>query len=104
MTASHAVKPILMTGDTPTGKLHLGHWVGSVENRLKMQESYNCFFIIANMHAFTTRWNKPAEIRQSVIELMLDYLALGIDPQKSTLFLQSEIPAIAALTFLFSML
>jgi tryptophanyl-tRNA synthetase len=97
-------KPVLLTGDTPTGKLHLGHWVGSVENRVKMQSEYDCFFLIANMHAFTTRWNKPDDIRSSVIDLMLDYLALGIDPKKSTIFLQSEIPAIAELTFLFSML
>ena len=97
-------KPVLLTGDTPTGKLHLGHWVGSVENRVNMQSQYDCFFLIANMHAFTTRWNNPEDIRSSVIDLMLDYLALGIDPKKSTIFLQSEIPAIAELTFLFSML
>lgn len=97
-------KPILLSGDTPTGKLHLGHWVGSIENRVQMQSEYDCFFLIANMHAFTTRWNNPDDIHSSVIDLMLDYLALGIDPKKSTIFLQSEIPAIAELTFLFSML
>ncbi|MEY3182133.1 MAG: Tryptophan--tRNA ligase 2 [Pseudomonadota bacterium] len=97
-------KPVLLTGDTPTGKLHLGHWVGSVENRVNMQSEYDCFFLIANMHAFTTRWNNPKDIHDSVIDLLLDYLALGIDPKHSTIFLQSEIPAIAELTFLFSML
>jgi tryptophanyl-tRNA synthetase len=102
--ASSSNKPVLLTGDTPTGKLHLGHWVGSVENRIQMQSQYDCFFLIANMHAFTTRWNNPKDIHDSVIDLMLDYLALGIDPKKSTIFLQSEIPAIAELTFLFSML
>lgn len=97
-------KPRLLTGDTPTGKLHLGHWVGSLENRVKLQNDYECFFIIANMHAFTTRADKPAEIRQSVLDIALDYLSAGIDPNKSTMFIQSEIPAIAELTFMFSML
>lgn len=99
-----AAKPILLTGDTPTGRLHLGHWAGSLENRVQMQEHYACYFIIANVHAFTTRAERPAEIRESVLAITLDYLAAGIDPQKSAIFVQSEIPAIAELTFLFSML
>jgi tryptophanyl-tRNA synthetase len=94
----------IITGDTPTGKLHLGHYVGSIENRLALQEEYDCYFIIANKHAFTTRADKPADIRQSVIEIATDYLAVGIDPGKSTMFIQSEIPAIDELTFFFSML
>ncbi len=97
-------RPRLLTGDTPTGKLHLGHWVGSLENRVKLQESYECFFIIANIHAFTTRASQPEDIRQSVLDIALDYLGAGIDPQKSTIFIQSEIPAIAELTYFFSML
>lgn len=97
-------KPRILTGDTPTGKLHLGHWVGSVENRVKLQERYDCYFIIANVHAFTTRAEMPAEIRQRVLDITLDYLAAGIDPKRSTIFLQSEIPAIAELTVFFSML
>ncbi|NNM58625.1 MAG: tryptophan--tRNA ligase [Legionellales bacterium] len=100
----NSTKKRLLTGDTPTGKLHLGHWVGSLENRILMQDAYDCYFIIANTHAFTTRADRPEEIRQSVLDIMLDYLSAGIDPQKSTIFLQSEIPAIAELTFLFSML
>ncbi len=99
-----ANKPRLLTGDTPTGKLHLGHWVGSVENRVAMQDDYDCFFIIANMHAFTTRADQPSAIRQSVMDITLDYLSVGIDPDKSTIFVQSDIPAIAELTFFFSML
>lgn len=97
-------KPRLLTGDTPTGKLHLGHWVGSLENRVKLQDQYDCYFIIANNHALTTKAKNPAEIRQSVIDITLDYLAAGIDPKQSTIFVQSEIPAIAELTFIFSML
>lgn len=97
-------KPRLLTGDTPTGRLHLGHWVGSLENRVAMQADYECYFIIANVHAFTTRMDRPDEIHQSVMDIALDYLAAGIDPQKSTICLQSNIPAIAELTFFFSML
>lgn len=97
-------KPRLLTGDTPTGRLHLGHWVGSVENRIALQDEYDCYFIIANLHAFTTRVDKPAEIRQSVLDIATDYLAAGIDPKRSTMFIQSEVPAIADLTFFFSML
>lgn len=97
-------KPRLLTGDTPTGRLHLGHWVGSLENRVQMQKEYDCYFILANVHAFTTRMDKPSEIHQSVMDITMDYLAAGIDPEQSTIFLQSEIPAIAELTFFFSML
>ncbi len=97
-------KPRLLTGDTPTGKLHLGHWVGSLENRVQMQQTYECYFILANMHAFTTRMQHPEQIRQNVLDITLDYLAAGIDPKLSAIFIQSEIPAIAELTFLFSML
>jgi tryptophanyl-tRNA synthetase len=97
-------KKRILTGDTPTGKLHLGHYVGSVENRLALQDEFECYFIIANKHAFTTRADKPGEIRESVIEIAMDYLAAGIDPKKSTMFVQSEVPAIDELTFFFSML
>jgi tryptophanyl-tRNA synthetase len=94
----------LLTGDTPTGKLHLGHYVGSVENRLALQDEYECYFIIANKHAFTTRADRPEEIRQSVIDIATDYLACGIDPGRSNMFVQSEVPAIDELTFFFAML
>ena len=97
-------KQRVLTGDTPTGRLHLGHWVGSLENRVALQSEYDCYFIIANVHAFTTRAEQPADIRQSVLDIATDYLAAGIDPDLSTIFIQSEIPAIAELTFLFSML
>src|SRR6476619_7405025 len=97
-------KPRILTGDTPTGRLHLGHYVGSIENRLAMQDQYECYFLIANKHAFTTRADKPEEIRQSVIDIATDWLAVGIDPNVSTMFIQSEVPAIDELTFFFSML
>src|SRR3990167_6997121 len=104
MNQRTSLRPRLLTGDTPTGRLHLGHWVGSLENRVALQDQYDCYFIIANVHSFTTRMDKPDEIRQSVIDVATDWLAAGIDPKRSTLFIQSEIPAIAELTFFFSML
>lgn len=104
MMSTKASRPRLLTGDTPTGKLHLGHWVGSLENRVKLQDQYDCYFIIANIHAFTTRATQPQDIRQSVLDITLDYLAAGIDYKKSTIFVQSDIPAISELTYFFSML
>ncbi len=99
-------KPRILTGDTPTGRLHLGHYVGSLENRLRLQNSgqYECYFLLANMHAFTTRADKPDEIRADTIEIVKDWLAVGIDPVRSTIVLQTEIPAIAELTWFFAML
>ncbi len=97
-------KPRILTGDTPTGRLHLGHWVGSVERRVALQDSYDCYFLLANMHAFTTRFDKAAEIRQDTIEIVKDWLAAGIDPVRSTIVLQTEVPAIAELTWYFAML
>ncbi len=98
-------KPRILTGDTPTHTgLHLGHYVGSLENRLKLQDEYDCYFLIANVHAFTTLADKPADIRANTIGIVKDWLAVGLDPDRSTFVLQSEIPAIAELTFLFAML
>jgi tryptophanyl-tRNA synthetase len=97
-------KPRLLTGDTPTGRLHLGHYVGSLENRLALQDEYDCYFIIANKHAFTTRAEMPEQIRQSVLDVAMDWLAVGIDPNRSSMFIQSEVPAIDELTFFFAML
>ena len=103
-TSSTITKSRILTGDTPTGRLHLGHYVGSIENRLAMQDAYDCFFIIANTHALTTRSAEPASITADVLEITKDYLAAGIDPSKSTIFVQSEVPAIAELTWYFAML
>lgn len=99
-----APRPRILTGDTPTGQLHLGHWVGSVRRRVELQETHDCYFIIANYHAFTTRANQPEGIRADTLSMVRDYLAMGIDPEKCAIFLQSEIPAIHELTFLFAML
>lgn len=97
-------KPRILTGDTPTGSLHLGHYVGSLENRVAMQDEYDCYFILANVHALSTRAHEPAEITADCISIGKDYIAAGIDPQRSTIFIQSEVPAIAELTWYFAML
>lgn len=97
-------RPRILTGDTPSGRLHLGHWVGSLENRVRLQDQYDCFFLLANMHAFSTRAETPEDIRRDTLEITKDWLAAGIDPERSTLVLQTEIPAIAELTWYFAML
>jgi tryptophanyl-tRNA synthetase len=104
VTTEAPAKPRILTGDTPTGALHLGHYVGSVRRRVQLQDAYDCFFIIANMHAFTTRAERAAEIRRDCLEIVRDHLAMGIDPERSAIFLQTEVPAIAELTYLFAML
>ncbi len=98
-------KPRILTGDTPTSTgLHLGHWVGSIENRLRLQDEYECYFLIANIHALTTLADKPEEIRANTLGIVKDWLACGIDPERATFVLQSEVPAIAELSWFFAML
>ncbi|MHC4947933.1 MAG: tryptophan--tRNA ligase [Planctomycetota bacterium] len=97
-------RPRVLTGDTPTGQLHLGHYVGSVRRRVELQDSHECYFLLANMHAFTTRADHPDEIRRDCLEIVRDYLAMGIDPERAAIFIQTEVPAIAELTYLFAML
>ena len=101
---SESRAPRILTGDTPTGRLHLGHYVGSLERRLALQESHECFFLIANVHALTTRGDEVERVRSDIHEIVTDYLAVGIDPERSAIFLQSEVPAIAELTWFFAML
>ena len=94
----------ILTGDTPTGQLHLGHWVGSVKRRVELQSDHECYFLIANLHAFTTRATESEKIYNDCIEITRDYLAMGIDPNSCSFVIQSEVPALAELTYLFSML
>jgi tryptophanyl-tRNA synthetase len=99
-------KPRLLTGDRPTGRLHLGHYVGSLENRVRLQHEYDAYFIIADLHTLTTR-PEPDFIRDLpgyVREIVLDYLAVGIDPNVATIFVQSAIPETYELNLLFEML
>lgn len=94
-------KPIILTGDRPTGPLHLGHYVGSLENRVAMQDSHKQYILIADIQALTDNYHNPGQIRANVLQVMLDYLAVGIDPEKSTIFIQSMIPQIAELATLY---
>jgi len=101
-----ARKKRILTGDRPTGRLHLGHWIGSIKNRVRLQDEYECNFIIADLHTLTTRPEKQAiaEIPSHIHEMVLDYLALGIDPERSTIFVQSAIPETSELQLIFGML
>jgi tryptophanyl-tRNA synthetase len=99
-------KKRILTGDRPTGCLHLGHYVGSLKNRVVLQDKYDCFFIIADLHMLTTKPQKEdiLKIRDHVRELVLDYLACGIDPSKSTIYLQSAVPAVYEMNLIFEMM
>ncbi len=94
----------LLTGDRPTGKLHLGHYVGTLANRVRLQEGYDCFFLLADYHILTTRLERLAEIEENIRDIVLDYLSVGIDPARSTIVLQSAVPQIPELQLIFSML
>ena len=96
----------ILTGDRPTGKLHLGHYVGSLANRVRLQDEYECFFIIADLHTLTTRPEKEHVLRihRNIREIVLDYLAVGIDPEKCVIFVQSAVPGIYELNLIFEML
>lgn len=96
----------ILTGDRPTGRLHLGHWVGSVANRVRLQDAYECFFILADLHTLTTRPEREAiaEVPENIRQTVLDYLACGVDPERSTIFVQSAIPETAELNLYFEML
>lgn len=90
----------ILTGDRPTGKLHLGHYVGSLKNRVILQNSgnYNIYVMIADMQALTDNAKNPKKIKDNILEVALDYLSVGIEPSKSTIFLQSAVPALSELT------
>lgn len=93
-------KEILLTGDRPTGNLHIGHYIGSLKNRVKLQNSgkYDPYIMIADTQALTDNARNPEKIRNSLIQVALDYLAVGLDPNKSTIYVQSQIPALFELT------
>ena len=89
-------KKIVLTGDRPTGKLHIGHYVGSLKERVKMQNSgkYRPFIMIADQQALTDNARDPEKVQNSLLQVALDYLAVGLDPKKSTIYVQSQIPAL----------
>ncbi|HNP93479.1 MAG: tryptophan--tRNA ligase [Spirochaetota bacterium] len=96
-------KKRILTGDRPTGKLHLGHYVGSLANRVRLQDEYECFFIIADLHTLTTRPEKEniERLPANIYSAVLDYLSVGIDPSKSVIYLQSAVPEVTELSLFF---
>jgi tryptophanyl-tRNA synthetase len=98
-TSNANTAPIILTGDRPTGPLHLGHFVGSLRNRVTYQDQYRQFIMLADAQALTDNMDDIGKVHRNVIEVALDYLAVGIDPAKSTILIQSQIPELAELTF-----
>jgi len=97
-------KKRILTGDRPTGRLHIGHYFGSLKTRVEMQNSgeYDPYILIADVQALTDNFNNPDKVRSNVKEVMLDYLSVGIDPEKTTIYIQSMIPEVAELTVFYS--
>jgi len=94
-------KPIILTGDRTTGPLHIGHYAGSLRNRVALQEGHEQYLLLADLQALTDNSGDIAKVRESVLEVALDYLAVGIDPEKSTICLQSHLPALSELALLY---
>ena len=99
-----ADKKRILTGDRPTGRLHIGHYFGSLKKRVEMQDSglYDPYILIADVQALTDNFNDPEKVRKNVREVAMDYLAAGIDPEKTTIYIQSKIPEVAELTVFYS--
>jgi len=98
------MKKRILSGMRPTGKLHLGHYLGVLANYVKLQDEYDCYFMVADMHALTTKWNESGSIREYRREMVLDWLGAGLDPQKSAIFCQSDVPEHAYLFTLLAMI
>jgi len=97
-------KPRILTGDRPTGPLHLGHYIGTLKNRVKLQDEFDCFFIMADLHTLTTDFSKDktSTLKDRVRGLVLDYLSVGIDPAKSVIYQQSKVPQVTYLESIFT--
>lgn len=93
--------PLILTGDRPTGALHLGHFVGSLENRVRLQETHRQLILIADLQALTDNFDNPKKVSDNIMEVALDYLAVGLDPARNTFFVQSAVPELCELTILF---
>ncbi|MGB6743196.1 MAG: tryptophan--tRNA ligase [Terracidiphilus sp.] len=103
-TPTPSSRPRVLSGMRPTGKLHLGNYMGALANWVKLQDSYECYFFIADWHALTTDYADPSRLKLNTLDVALDWLAAGLDPQKSTIFIQSHVPQHAELHLLFSMI
>ena len=97
-------KHIVLSGMRPTGKLHLGHMVGALSNWIKLQEKYECFFMVADWHALMSEYEKPSNIKENGFEIVKDWIACGIDPKRSVIFIQSMVPEHLELAMVFSLL
>ena len=95
-------KKRIVTGDRPTGRLHIGHYFGSLQNRVKMQDEYESYILVADVQALTDNFANPEKVRKNVREVVMDYLSVGIDPKKTTIYIQSMIPEVAELTVFYS--
>lgn len=96
------MRNVILTGDRPTGKLHVGHYVGSLRRRVELQNTGNyddIYIMIADAQALTDNADNPEKVRQNIVEVALDYLACGLDPKVSTLFIQSMVPELTELSF-----
>jgi len=104
MTTSTKLRKRVLSGMRSTGKLHLGNYVGALDNWVRMQDEYECFFMVADWHALTTDYADTSRVKENTLEVALDWLAAGLDPEKSVIFIQSHVPAHAELHLLFSMI
>jgi tryptophanyl-tRNA synthetase len=104
MTSSAKSRKRVLSGMRSTGKLHLGNYVGALQNWVRMQDEYECFFMVADWHALTTDYADTSRIKENSLEVTLDWLAAGLDPERSVIFIQSHVPAHAELHLLFSMI
>ncbi len=104
MTTSTNLRKRVLSGMRPTGKLHLGNYVGALDNWVRMQDAYECFFCVVDWHALTTDYADTSQVKQNSVEVALDWLAAGLDPEKSVIFIQSHVPAHAELHLLLSMI
>ncbi len=97
-------KDVIVSGMRSTGKLHLGHYLGVIQNWVELQDKYDCFFFVADWHALTTKYDKTEDLRQNILDVVMDWLACGIDPEKSTIYVQSLVPEIAELNIYLGMI
>ncbi len=97
-------KDVIVSGMRSTGKLHLGHYLGVIQNWVQLQDKYDCNFFVADWHALTTKYDKTDDLRQNILDVVMDWLACGIDPEKSTLYVQSLVPEIAELNIYLGMI
>ena len=101
MTSSSKTRQRVLSGMRSTGRLHLGNYVGALQNWVRMQDEYECFFMVADWHALTTDYADTSLIKENSLEVALDWLAAGLDPERSVIFIQSHVPAHAELHLLF---